>query len=602
MFFRAHNSYKWRIAAALMVIIMIIPSVATSQEQQIVDIKVVGNDRITTQAIITATGLTVGSPLSESALQEAKEAIESMGFFQPGVTVGTESVEGGVRVIFTVVENPVVKQIKITGNTVYPTDKLLSMMRTSVGSVLNTNTLNQDFSAIEKLYDDDGYVAFISDEYGIDPETGVLTIPIVEATVESIRITGNKKTKDYVILRELSLKPGDVYNKNKLSSDIRRIFDLGIFEYEGTRAVPEAGSTPGKVIITLNVQERKTGELSLGLGYSNRTKLVGQAKLTESNFRGRGQTVNLLWEQTGDRGSSYEVGFFEPWLDKKHTSLGINLYNKLQFRFASSFSAGLETDSSDYNERHKGGNITLSRPFGLENRAYVTFRSESVSSNIENLTSPITSSGTVNSGTLRFTHDTRDMITDPYDGGYNSYAIELGTADFTALTRENESTFFTKSSIDLRRYFSKGGARVDPTEQRRRLALRLTAGTVTGNVPFFEQFFVGGAESLRGYREERFWGKNMLLLSAEYRIPMGQSLTGVLFTDYGDAWGAPAEFRVKEGTNEYLISEFTQHESFSPSLGYGLGIRVLTPIGPIRLDYGFGSEGSRAHFSIGHAF
>ena len=312
MVLAAYGNRKWRAVAFLLIVGLLMPIAAVSQEQQIVDIKVVGNERVTTQAIIAATGLKIGSPFSETALQEAKQAIESMGFFQPGVTVATESADGGVRVIFTVVENPVVREIKIVGNTVYPTDKILSLLRTTVGSVLNTNTLNQDFAAIEKLYDDDGYVAFVSDEYGIDPETGVLTIPIVEATVESIKITGNKKTKDYVILRELSLKPGDVYNKNKLSQDIRRIFDLGIFEYEGTRAVPEAGSTPGKVNITINVQERKTGELSLGLGYSNRTGLVGQAKLSESNFRGRGQTVNLLWEQTGDRGSSYEVGFFEP--------------------------------------------------------------------------------------------------------------------------------------------------------------------------------------------------------------------------------------------------------------------------------------------------
>ena len=289
-------------------------------------------------------------------------------------------------------------------------------------------------------------------------------------------------------------------------------------------------------------------------------------------------------------------------MDKKHTSLGVNLYNKLQFRFASSFSAGLDTNDSDYTERRKGGNMTLSRPFGSRSRGYITLRSESISSDIENLTSPITASGTVNSGTLRFTTDSRDMVTDPYVGSYNSYAVELGNADFSALTEGEESTFFTKASIDIRRYFSKGGLRAEPTEQRRRLALRLTAGTVTGNVPFFEQFFVGGAESLRGYKEERFWGKNMFLFSAEYRIPLGQSLTGVIFADYGDAWGAPVKYRVKEGTNEDLIRGFTQHESFSPSVGYGIGIRVLTPIGPIRLDYGFGSEGSRAHFSIGHAF
>jgi outer membrane protein insertion porin family len=122
--------------------------------------------------------------------------------------------------------------------------------------------------------------------------------------------------------------------------------------------------------------------------------------------------------------------------------------------------------------------------------------------------------------------------------------------------------------------------------------VRLYAGKAFGKLPFFEQFFLGGAETLRGYPEDRFWGENIALLSVEYRAPLAQNLVGVVFVDAGDAWGG------RYGT----INDFTQHSSFKPQVGAGIGIRVRTPIGPLRLDYGFGSEGARTHFSIGNIF
>lgn len=167
---------------------------------------------------------------------------------------------------------------------------------------------------------------------------------------------------------------------------------------------------------------------------------------------------------------------------------------------------------------------------------------------------------------------------------------------------------FAKYSTDIRLYLSKHQQKKPLNDRRKVIALRLMGGKLSGEVPFFEQYFLGGAETLRGYTEDRFWGNNMLLTSAEVRVPLAQSLIGVLFIDVGDAWGASSIYR--DANNPSLggdsfkatLLQMPQHEGFSPNLGYGLGIRVATPIGPLRLDYGFGSEGSRAHFSVGHVF
>lgn len=103
---------------------------------------------------------------------------------------------------------------------------------------------------------------------------------------------------------------------------------------------------------------------------------------------------------------------------------------------------------------------------------------------------------------------------------------------------------FLRSSIDYRLYYSPQGRREQPTDRRQVFAFRAYYGTITGSVPFFEQFFIGGAETLRGYSEDRFWGKNAALLSFEFRQPVEKAFTAVLFVDVGHAWGLPQRERV----------------------------------------------------------
>ncbi len=117
-------------------------------------------------------------------------------------------------------------------------------------------------------------------------------------------------------------------------------------------------------------------------------------------------------------------------------------------------------------------------------------------------------------------------------------------------------------------------------------------GNITGNVPFFEQYFAGGSETVRGYQEDRFWGRQTLISTLEYRHPIQKSFNIIGFVDYGGAWGGYAG-----------VNEFTQSNTFSLHLGYGAGLSFKTPLGPIRLDVGFDNRGkARTHFLIGTSF
>jgi len=593
-----------------------------AQAPTVAEIAITGNDHISTEAIMAVVTLKPGAEVTPAAIENDRKAIADMGYFGE-VTARTEDTSGGAKVIYDVVENPMIKGLKLEGTGPIPESELLPLLRTRVDNVLNSKSLDQDAEAIRRQYRDKGYLADV-EPVNIDRETGVLTIPIVAMIIQKIDIVGNKKTPDYIFLREMKSKPGQYFNATQVRKDLLKIYELEILDREAAEEPQlEPGTDPDKVLVNIRVKEKKTGQVSVGLGYSSSQKIVGRAELTENNFRGKGQGVNATWEVGGtSRGSSIELGFYEPWLDRKHTSLNVSIFDKLVYRFTSNALTGGSNlgNEEDYNERRKGGSFGFGRPLSEFNTAFVSFRGESVGVGIAksileakdkdgNPTSDlplISEDGKVYSTTLKWVGNTRDFDLDPAIGTYKSVSLDLGSLRDRKGYRTWSGTewvqeplrdgMFTKGILEFRRYFSHGGRKLDVKDKRRTIAVRVMVGVESGAIMFSEQFFVGGAESVRGYREDRFWGTKMLVANVEYRVPVANSLTGVLFMDWGDAWGGeilpfPGPFK-----------DLPQHTKFDPVASAGIGVRVRTPLGNIRLDYGFGSEGSRTHFSIGHAF
>jgi len=561
------------------------------------EIVVRGNVNIESSRILAAvTNTKVGDPYSEEALQKDVNNVQDMGFFEPGVVYGIpEPVEAGVRIVIEVTEYPRIKSVEFVGNTVVSTQELTGEQGVILrpGDVFNVFTLRRGLENIYALYVEKGYRVAIGDvEAPVEAQqwNGVLRIHLQEVRVESIEPVGLTKTKHSVVLREIHTTPGDLYNVDTLREDQRRLLNKGFFdEQDGVIIAPKPGSDVARVVVVYEFKEKQTGLFNVGVGYSSRDKLVGYTEVSELNLRGLGQQANVKWEFGGI--NSYEVGFSEPWINDRHWGLTVNAFNKLLNRFiASEFAAaGL---SSTRNEKRVGGNVTLSVPLNKQETTWVwtTLRHENVSGRFEesglSIIEPFYNQGRVSSVATKGVYDSRDYYNYPTQGWRNSLTLEVAGR---ALGGERS---FEKYSLDVRKYVEVGRGQV--------AAGRMMFGVASGDVPLFETFVVGGAETLRGYAEDRFWGKRMFLLNLEYRAPLDspkrRNLIGVVFVDWGDAWGGVWS------TPDHSILYPAEHQKFSGRLGYGIGLRVVTPVGPIRMDLGFSSEGQEPHISIGQMF
>jgi outer membrane protein insertion porin family len=545
----------------------------------IVAVEVVGNVHIDTDEIEAAIGSEVGGQFSEDQVESDRRAVRNLGWFQT-VAVDQESVEDGIRLVFRVAENPLIVDVQFEGTREFTSDQLLAVMETKPGEVYNSFRLGRDAQAIEELYRSEGFILAIVMPPAMSAE-GAIILTVAEGEIEAIRISGNTRTKEYMIRRYIRTREGETYNDRKVADDVLRLTRLRWFE--AVRRDAEVGGEPGKVVLVITVvEQRKTGNASIGGGYSSVQGLVGFIDLSKRNLRGTGQAVRVRGEFGGR--TSYELNYSHPWIMTPETRLNLGVYNRLIVREA------FVTDEEGarrgvlYDERRSGGSVTFGRPVSEHTTFFLGLRRDDVrisgltEEDEEFLTGAAFERREVGSITLAAVTDTRRSDYNPRSGAYRQLSIEfagpLGGVEFT------------KYVTDLRRYF--------PVGAKNAFALRLLAGTVTGDAPFLEQFLVGGGESLRGYQSDRFVGTSMAILNAEYRINVNDNLLAVLFVDVGDAWGGPVAM-------DPALRD-TVRDEFTANTGYGVGVRVRTPIGPLRLDLGFGDEGTETHFGVRHMF
>ena len=549
----------------------------------------------------------VGDAVSVDGVFRDVTNLGNTGYFSEVNPVFT-TVPEGVKLDFAVTVNPITTGLSFEGNTVYTSEVLTKFMDIQPGQVLNSVYVGQKIQGINAAYARDGYMLAHVDGIRVDDQ-GMLHVHIVEGIVEDIIPAGNKKTRDKVITREFVQKKGKPFNKFLVRRSVERVYNLGFFDDVNVRMLP-GEQDPNNVIIEIDVLEHKTGTITLGAGYSKSDGLMGIIEFGEENFRGTGDKFKVHWEIGGKKKyKNYQISYLKPWIDSKGTSLGFSFFNR-EDEYTDYNEDGNEV--AEYNKKSRGFNISFGRQTGEYTRDYLTLESRKDSYKwdsddssgyrydtdaISNTTGsgndwdnrkPGTNQswnfasnnyvknnfGRINSITWQKVYDSRDNIYDPTRGRRISY-----TAQWAGHGLGGDFDFY-KFTAEARMYKKLGAKNV--------LAFRARGGFIQGDAPYSQLFTLGGADSLRGYEDDQFRGKYMYNATLEFRFPIVKKVSGVLFTDIGDAWDAPN------------VTWYNSKKTFN--YGVGAGVRVTTPIGPVKLDYGVGKHKNKFHFSFGTQF
>lgn len=486
-------------------------------------------------------------------------------------------------------------KVDFKGDILNSADNLFKNVKIKEGEVFSRDRLRQDIISLTDLYGDKGYAfANIVPLTSLDQEKQIvhITFDIRKGELvyfEKINIIGNTKTRDKVIRRELKIAEAELYNGTNLKKSRQKINNLGFFEEVNLST--ERGSAPNKLNITIDIKERPTGTLSIGAGYSSLDKFIATGQVSQGNLFGRGQKLQFSAEY-GARRKTYNLGFTEPRLFDTEISAGFDIYN-------------LEKKYADFTKKSNGGDIRLGVPLRFEDtRAYLTYRyeeSEIFDINKDTAGEYITAQegrNTTSSVTASIVRDTRDSYIAPMNGSNNSASAEfagnLFGGDRSFVKYLGNSSWFYPVFWETSVMFHG--------------TIGYAEGTEGKDLPIDERFFVGGINTVRGFDPRSLGSRDIngdiiggdaeLIFNVEYLFPLIKEagLRGVVFFDAGNAYNI----------NKVVNAESDDFGKLRTGAGYG--VRWYSPIGPLRLEWGYnlepkpGEKRSRWEFSIGTFF
>lgn len=495
--------------------------------------------------------------------------------------------------------------VRMVDNVIFSEEELKSLLKMRPGDTFTETALHEDVASVQEHYFDKGYImAKVKPDTVLNMETDRvdITYTISEGEVcyvNKINIKGNTKTKDVVIRRELRIYPGEKYDGSKLKRSKERLYNLGFFE----DIAFDVEDTPvqNKKDMVVEVKETKTGEFSFGGGFSSIDRLIGFIEVDQRNFdlfnfptfTGDGQDLKLRAE-FGSVRKNYLLSWTEPWIFDHPLSFGFDLYASERNKSGSTGYA--------YDESRQGGAIRFGKEFSEYLRGDLVYRLETVdisdlSDNASQALKDEEGEKTISRIFFQLTRDTRDNKFNASRGIVVSGSVEVaggpvgGDRDF--------AKFFNSTS-----HYSTIGPFI--------LELKLREGIVSSygdsdRVPIYERFFAGGTYTIRGYKErdvgprdvsgDAIGGGTMVLGNAELTFSIVENLKGAFFVDAGNVWASP-DSSPEDGTTTRGIK-----------VGVGTGVRIKTPIGPVKLDLGFPvnpdnwqDDKARFHFSMSRGF
>jgi outer membrane protein insertion porin family len=591
-----------------------------------------------------------GGPFRQDAFERDMAVISALyydrGYLQ--VSINTPRVmltpdRNGVELSITIEEGPryKIRRFRVferdaEGKEVEPVGgrrKLRSLIRAESGDYFNRAQLLEDLQAVRTLYRDEGFANVLADpETTLDPgsrEVDVV-VPILRGPLVHfgrIEVSGNTKTRDKVIRRELEIVEGDKFSETNLERSRRRVTALGYFERVDLTTQDEGND---RISVLVEVAEKPTGTFQVGAGFSSIENFIATAQIQQANLFGNGQSLSLNAQLSGIR-TLVNVRYFEPYLLDSSVGFTVDLFEQLRIY-------------NDFSQGTRGGALTFGYPLiDPELSASLTYTlqrdtvsTETTSTFLQGGTSlsafnrlPLANlfnDGITSSLRPALTWDTRDNRLFPTSG------VLLRASTEVAISELGSTNEFLRNRFTGQFYYPLGAGFV--------LKLNTQVGLVTSpsadGVPIFARFFLGGIVDVRGFRFRSLGprapltestdpnsvpivnganiGGNLMYydnLELEFSILEDVGIRGVIFTDAGNAWNLEGVY-CQAGARP-LYDELNPCFDFPNDLlnlrtSWGFGLRWFSPLGPLRFEYGFPfaplpfEEKRRFEFTIGNFF
>jgi outer membrane protein insertion porin family len=480
-----------------------------------------------------------------------------------------------------------VGQVDIEGDEITSETPLMDAVEINEKEYYSRDTVRKDVLALTDIYADAGYAyAEVSPMIRQNPDD--LTVDITYGIdkgkpvyFEKIIISGNVKTRDKVIRRQLKVIEKERYSGKRLKRSIRDLQRLDYFEDVNVNTI--RGSGDDQMILKIDVSEKPTGTFSFGGGYSSVENLFAMASISQRNLFGRGQVVQLKAE-VGGTTSRYTFSFTEPWLFDIPLSAGFDLYN-------------WDRDYNTYDKNSTGGGVRFGYPVADYTRVYLSYSYEiaditNITEEAADIVKELSGENVTSAVSTTLRYDSRDRQFNPTEGGDHSLSVEYAGL--------GGDIGFTKYIGEVGQYFPLFWGTVGFIHGR--------AGYVdensNGTLPDYERFYLGGMNSLRGFdwrdissydeNGDQIGGTKFVQTNIEYLIPLVKEagVVGVLFFDAGNVYDE----------DEDLDLGVTRESA-------GFGFRWYSPMGPIRIENGYildpregEDSGGRWEFSMGSAF
>lgn len=579
-----------------------------SDNSKITKIEFEGNHLINSSDIVKVMNMQIGDVYSKELVQQNLKAIYKTGYFSEkmkAIPIPTDPDSLTLRIYLE--ENIPITGFAVTGNTVVTTGEILNILNSLEGQPQNLKTLSDAVANVEDLYAAKGYVLARVSDVQDDPD-GCVNIEVEEGIINSISFEGNKKTKDFVVERNILSTSGSVYNENTLKADLMRLYSTQAFR-DVNRKIDKNPDNPNLYDVTIVLEEQRTGTISLGGGLDTATGLFGQAGFVENNFLGNGQRVGINFmagtgvimsdSSTLDHANlQAEVSFFEPRLKGTDNSLLVKAFG----RDFGSYQVPLAI------EKRYGAEVVLSRPFKTYKNLMGSIKlggeyikvKEGDANKIAQLYNqhniPISErSKQLQGGTYitlgpSLVYDTRDNVLNPRNGVLATLRfnenINMTDFDYTHGTL----------SAGIKRYF--------PVMKKSSFSLMArAAGKIHGDMPEVMAYSLGGPYTVRGYRMSTIGtGEGFMMGSAELttpfffldRIEKAKFLDNIklsLFIDAGHLY------------NGSITNKLYNRPEYG--IAGGVGVKLFIPgVGPLSIDYGIpftnvGEGNRRGAFSFG---